>query len=176
MSYGASIASLFNASPLGLMPSFEGAESDSEIAVQRNDALKLTTRGLTRITRHPLILPVVPWGISTAYLAGGRFCDCILFGGLSLYAIAGCYAQDLRVIREEGSVGTVFQAEARQEESLEKTQLRAFFADTSFVPFKAVLDGRQSFDDVIREAPWLQFIVGTIIGRLIELQTLQLCT
>ena len=110
MSYGASIASLFNASPLGLMPSFEGAESDSEIAVQRNDALKLTTRGLTRITRHPLILPVVQWGISTAYLAGGRFCDCILFGGLSLYAIAGCYAQDLRVIREEGSVGTVFQA------------------------------------------------------------------
>ena len=67
-------------------------------------------------------------------------------------------------------------AEAREEESLEKTQLRAFFADTSFVPFKAVLDGRQSFDDVIREAPWLQFIVGTIIGRLIELQTLQLCT
>ena len=117
---------------------------------------------------------MAPWGVSTAYLAGGRFCDYILFGGLSMYAIAGCYAQDLRVIREEGSVGTVFQAEASQEEPSEKTQLRAFFADTSFVPFKAVLEGRQSFEDVMREAPWLQFIVGTIVGRLIELQTLQL--
>ena len=177
ISFGASIASLFNASPLGLMPSFEGADSDFATTVRRNDALKLTTRGLTRITRHPLILPVAPWGVSTAYLAGGRFCDYILFGGLSMYAIAGCYAQDLRVIREEGSVGTVFQAEARQEEQeepSEKTQLRAFFADTSFVPFKAVLEGRQSFEDVIREAPLLQFIVGTIVGRLIELQTLQL--
>ena len=27
--------------------------------------------------------------------------------------MAGCYAQDLRVIREEGSVGTVFQTESR---------------------------------------------------------------
>jgi uncharacterized membrane protein len=117
---------------------------------------------------------VVPWGLSTAYLAGNRPCDYILFGGLSLYAIAGCYAQDLRVIREEGSVGTVFQTEARQEMSDERTQLRAFFANTSFVPFKAVFDGRQSLDDVLREVPWLQFVLGAIVGRFLELRLLNL--
>jgi uncharacterized membrane protein len=177
LSFGAAIASLFNASPLGLMPSFEESEqkdSDATIAgIRRDDTLKFSTRGLTRITRHPLILPVVPWGIATAHLAGGRLCDYILFGGLSLYAVAGCYAQDLRVIREEGSVGTVFQTESR-EESEEKVRLGDFFAETSFIPFKAVLEGRQSIDDVCREAPWLQFISGTAAGVLIEKQILEL--
>lgn len=172
ISFGAAIASLFNASPLGLMPSFERADKDSTILVRRNDSKKFTTSGLTRITRHPLILPVVPWGIATAYLAGNRLCDYILFGGLSLYAIVGCYAQDLRVIREEGSVGTVFQTEAREEESKEKAQLRVFFSETSFVPFKAVFDGRQKLDDVIRELPWLQFIFGIFVGKLIEMELL----
>lgn len=179
LSFGVAIASLVNASPLGLMPSFEtddGTSSGSSVAgLRRDDALKFTTRGLTRITRHPLILPVVPWGITTAFLAGGRPCDVILFCGLSLYAIAGCYAQDLRVIREEGSVGTVFQTEARgyvkegvSDEEQERTRLRLFFEQTSFVPFKAVFDGRQSLDDIVREVPWLQFFVGTIVGFYLE--------
>jgi uncharacterized membrane protein len=177
LSFGAAIASLFNASPLGLMPSFEGSSSDTDATIagiRRDDTLKFTTRGLTRITRHPLILPVVPWGVATAYLAGGRLCDYIFFGGLSLYAIAGCFAQDLRVIREEGSVGTVFQTESRQRESDERARLRRFFAETSFVPFKAVLDGRQSLDDVVRELPWLPFIVGTYIGMIAEIQILEM--
>ncbi len=184
LSFGAAIASLVNASPLGLMPSFEaddGTTSSGSVAgIRRDDALKFTTRGLTRITRHPLILPVVPWGIATAILAGGRPCDVILFGGLSIYAIAGCYSQDLRVIREEGSVGTVFQTESRDakegisEEEQERTRLRSFFEQTSFVPFKAVFDGRQSLDDIIREAPWLQFFLGTLGGIFIEKKLLQL--
>jgi uncharacterized membrane protein len=163
------------------MPSFEEVNSVQDerdvatiVGLRRDDTLKFTTRGLTRITRHPLILPVVPWGFATAYLAGGRLCDCILFGGLSLYAIAGCYAQDLRAIREEGSVGTVLQTESRLKDTEERTRLRAFFAETSFVPFKAVLDGRQNLDDVIMEAPWFQFIVGTLAGVLIEMEILHI--
>ncbi len=184
LSFGAAIASLVNASPLGLMPSFEAEDgnaiSGSVAGIRRDDALKFTTKGLTRITRHPLILPVVPWGIATAILAGGRPCDAILFGGLSIYAIAGCYAQDLRVVREEGSVGTVFQTESRDakegvsEEEQERTRLRSFFEQTSFIPFKAVFDGRQSLDDIIREAPWLQFGAGTIGGIYLEEKILQL--
>lgn len=184
LSFGAAIASLVNASPLGLMPSFEADDglagnSGSVAGLRRDDTLKFTTRGLTRITRHPLILPVVPWGIATAILAGGRPCDAIFFGGLSIYAIAGCYAQDLRVIREEGSVGTVFQTESRDvkegvsEEEQERTQLRLFFEQTSFLPFKAVFDGRQSLDDIIREVPWVQFFVGTIVGFYLEEKILQ---
>ncbi len=187
LSFGAAIASLINASPLGLMPSFEADDgltgnSGSVVGIRRDDTLKFTTRGLTRITRHPLILPVVPWGIATTILAGGRPCDAILFGGLSVYAIAGCYAQDLRVIREEGSVGTVFQTESRdfkdgvREEGQERTQLRLFFEQTSFLPFKAVFDGRQSLDDIVREVPWLQFFLGTIVGYYLEEKILQVLT
>lgn len=90
LSLGTSTASLFNASPLGLMPGFERDTmhkyGDNVLlgSIRRNDALKFTSRGLTRITRHPLILPVVPWGVTTAYLTGGRICDYVLFGGLSI--------------------------------------------------------------------------------------------
>lgn len=184
LSLGAAIASLFNASPLGLMPGFErivNEQGDGDtvignaiaVSIQRNDTQKFTPRGLTRVTRHPLILPVVPWGFSTAYLSGGRACDCIFFCGLSIYAIAGCFAQDLRVIREEGSVGTVFQAET-QGEMGERSQLNMFFEETSFIPFKAVLDGRQSLNDIYKETPWLQLAAGLLAGIFIEQNILQL--
>ena len=186
LSFGAAIASLFNASPLGLMPSFEAEGNDNTTresgnaaiaGITRDDTLKFITRGLTRITRHPLILPVVPWGFATAYLVGGRTCDYLLFGGLSIYAIAGCYAQDLRVIKEEGSVGTVFGTEQGRDNNNdegERNQLNLFFEQTSFLPFKAVFDGRQSLEDIGREAPWLQFVVGTILGFFAEENILQL--
>lgn len=172
-SLGASTASLFNASPLGLMPGFQEATAASSsrtsnptiAGIRRDDTIKFTTRGLTRITRHPLILPVVPWGLATGYLAGGRGCDYILFAGLAVYAVAGCFAQDLRVQREEGSVGTAFQSPER---------LKDFFAKTSFVPFGAVLDGRQQIKDVVTEAPWLPFFVGSILGVPMEEKILQI--
>mmetsp|Transcript_2422 Transcript_2422/g.6511 ORF Transcript_2422/g.6511 Transcript_2422/m.6511 type:complete len:314 (-) Transcript_2422:605-1546(-) len=70
-----SLASLVNASPLGLMPSFRAQTGDETntsgtaadvpagntlLGIARDDALKFDPTGLTRITRHPLILPVVP--------------------------------------------------------------------------------------------------------------------
>lgn len=192
LSYGAVTASLFNASPLGLMPGFEAMSSQNNndgeedntntgnnfIAnIRRDDSLKFTTRGLTRITRHPLILPVVPWGLANAILAGARSCDFILFGGLAIYAVAGCFAQDLRILREEGSVGTVFRIESRKDNEDgqdEREQLRSFFKATSFIPFQAVLDGRQRFDDIVLEVPWLQFVAGTVAGVFIEERFLQL--
>ncbi|KAL3761350.1 hypothetical protein ACHAWU_000484 [Discostella pseudostelligera] len=186
LSYGAVTASLFNASPLGLMPGFEvtaqnndGKDNNIGNSIQRDDTLKLKAYGLTRITRHPLILPVVPWGLANSVLAGERACDYILFGGLSIYAIAGCFAQDLRVMREEGSVGTVFRIESREKqyekgEHGEREQLRSFFEATSFIPFQAVVDGRQRIDDIIAEVPSLQFVVGTVIGVFFEERFLQL--
>lgn len=157
-----SIASLVNPSPLSLVPAFE-ADGDALLRVKRNDRLKLNPFGLTRITRHPLILPVVPWGVSNALLAGGRTPDLILFGGLAVYAIAGCWAQDLRVANEEGSVGT----------TLEQGALSNFFRATSFAPFGAVLAGRQSLEDVRREVPWSALAAGLVVGAAIEWATLE---
>jgi uncharacterized membrane protein len=124
-------------------------------AIRRNDSRKLNAYGLTRITRHPLILPLVPWGFSTAMIMGGQTRDFLFFGILSVYAIAGCAAQDLRVIREEGSVGTVFNPQESMQE---------FFGETSFIPFQALIESRQSMDSVLREVPWWALIVGTAIG------------
>jgi len=167
LSFAASIASLFNASPMSLMPSFQKADDTANsIAglLQRNDSLKMEPRGLTRITRHPLILPVVPWGLATSYLAGGRICDFVLFGGLSLYAIAGCACQDLRISRQEGSVGTVMSITTNDI----GTCLQNFYQTTSFIPFAAIIDGRQPINLVAKEFPIIPFIAGIPIGYAIE--------
>jgi uncharacterized membrane protein len=168
VSSGASIASLVNPSPLSLVPGFTTAgetENEPILGLRRSDAAKLQVRGLTRITRHPLILPVVPWGIATSILAGGCLADYLLFAGLSVYAVCGCFAQDLRVIRQEGSVGTVFRPSSIDDTG---NSLLTFFESTSFVPFGAILDGRQSMADVVRESPWLAFVAGCIAGAFIE--------
>ena len=159
---GISIASLFNPSPLSLVPGFEG-DPDALLGIRRDDTLKLEARGLTRITRHPLILPVVPWGIANALLAGGHDVDVALFGGLAIYAVAGCYAQDLRVTAS-AQVGTVFK----------DGKLEGFFKETSFVPFGACLDGRQSLGDAVREVPTKALAVALPLGVGVEWVTLQL--
>lgn len=162
VSWAISFASLFNPSPLSLVPSYEQTSDDEEttINVRRDDSRKLEPLGLTRITRHPLILPVVSWGLATAQTMGGSVKDYLFFGGLSTYAIAGCLAQDLRVSGQEGSVGTVFTP---------GESLQDFFQSTSFVPFGAVFKGRQALSDIIREVPWIAVAVGLIVGY--EVQT-----
>ena len=222
-----SLASLANASPLGLMPSFrrtstthpgpddrEGEESEIEVGRDKNtavdaatssttatvtattnnsvagatvwgmtreDGLKFVPKGLTRITRHPLILPVVPWGCATALLVGGQANDCILFGGLAVYAIAGCYCQDLRVVRQEGSVGTTFltgggeeeQEETRLLQNSERQQLHSFYQQTSFLPFGAVWDGRQSGHVILQEFPLVPFVLAIPASWCLETLLLQ---
>ena len=66
-----SIASLLNPSPLSLVPGFE-ADETALGGIKRDDRRKLRPYGLTRITRHPLVLPVVPWGAANALLAGAQ--------------------------------------------------------------------------------------------------------
>ena len=163
LSWGVSISSLFNASPLSLVPSYETNEGQSSPTnlVVRDDSRKLKPKGLTRISRHPLILPVLPWGLATAGSMGGNGGDFLFFGSLSAYAVVGCLAQDLRVSRKEGSVGTVF----TPEESLQD-----FFEATSFLPFGAVLDGRQSISDIIKEVPWLALLLGIALGYEVQTQ------
>lgn len=161
----AAIASLANASPLGLMPGFQKVTDDNSVlAVQRDDSLKFQARGLTRITRHPLILPVAPWGISNAVLLGDDDASWILFGGLAIYSIAGCWAQDLRVSRGEGSVGTTFG---------DFDRLQEFFDSTSFLPFGAVVRGKQSMEDILIEVPFVAFLLGLPIAYVVEIALIQ---
>ena len=188
LSWGISIASLINPSPLSLVPVFETKstkdDNDSSFVtttptpittatiLRRNDSKKLQAYGLTRVTRHPLILPVVPWGIATAGIMGGNVHDYLFFGILSIYAILGCYAQDLRVIRQEGSVGTVFNPNQKEKvkanDVSSSSSLQDFFQETSFLPFGAILESRQSMKDVMNEVPWWAIVVGSIIGYQVQ--------
>jgi len=182
VAFGLSIASLFNPSPLSLVPGFtstttrDATSSRTALSLTRQDSLKLIPRGLTRITRHPLILPVVPWGVATAVLLGQHPADWILWGGLGLYALVGCAAQDLRISRQEGSVGTVFGLDgsndslpsSNSEAGATQSALQDFYASSSYVPFAAIADGRQSWDATIREFPILAFLFGCLVGLVFE--------
>lgn len=162
---GISLASLANPSPLSLVPAFVGDPSKGPMAVVRDDSLKLRPYGLTRITRHPLILPVIPWAIANGFLAGGRDVDLILFGGLAVYALAGCYAQDLRA-QASAAVGTVFAP----------GDLTEFYASTSFTPFSALLDGRQKLNDCFEEIPWFAVGVSMALSVVLEQKTVELAS
>ena len=163
VSNGIALSSLANPSPLSLVPGF--SEDGGEQGVLRDDTLKLSPRGLTRITRHPLILPVVPWGFANAILVGGRYSDAALFIGLALYAVVGCYAQDLRA-GSSTEVGTVFSGRNNEQ------RLSEFFKRTSFVPFVAVADGRQKLSDIASELPWAALAAGCTAGTAIEVAML----
>ena len=128
----------------------------------RADATKLQPYGLTRITRHPLILPVIPWSLATAWTLGGHEREFALFGILALYSLAGCYAQDLRLVRNEGSVGTVFSV---KDQNVERA-MADFAQATSLIPFQAILEGRQVL--VLQELPWLAIVLGSVIGYQIQ--------
>jgi len=173
ISWGISIASLVNPSPLSLVPVYEQEAATSGMmgtttAIRRKDSRKLQPVGLTRVTRHPLILPVVPWGIATALAMGGQPRDWCFFGVLSLYAIAGCAAQDLRVVKEEGSVGTVFCDDSKGLLASSPSPLKQFFNKTSFLPFAAIIESRQSLKDAVMEVPWVALFIGTAVGYQLQ--------
>jgi len=95
--------------------------------------------GLLRITRHPLFLPIGLIGLAHTVI-NGYVTDVLFFGGLFIYAIVGCMHQDTRKRVTDGP-------------AFEK-----FLAETSLLPFAAILTGRTAF--VASELPWLGLAVG----------------
>lgn len=83
-------------------------------------------RGALRITRHPAFMGVALAGLSHC-LVNPAAIDRAFFGGMAIYAVAGCAHQDWRRRRAGGA------------------ELAPFFAETSFFPFVAILSGRNRF-------------------------------
>lgn len=79
--------------------------------------------GALRITRHPGFMGVALAGLAHL-LVNPAPIDRAFFGGLFLYCLVGCAHQDWRRRRAGGPV------------------LEPFFAETSFLPFVAILQGR----------------------------------
>lgn len=89
-------------------------------------------RGALRITRHPMMWAVGLWAISHA-VADGSVRGLIFFGALGVLALLGAHLIDRRVQADRGIAYTVV------------------LDATSFVPFRAIAQGRQSLPVAIRE-------------------------
>ena len=98
-------------------------------------------RGLTRITRHPLFMNVGIWALAHVVL-NGFVNDVLFFGGIFLVGLFGCMHQDSR------------------KRILEKGTLDEFYAETSLLPFAAIVSGRGRL--VVSELPWVGIAVGGV--------------
>jgi uncharacterized membrane protein len=95
------------------------------------------TRGVLRITRHPVMWGVGLWA-AIHILANGDLASLLFFGGLLLTALGGAWHLDQRMAATEG------------------VRWQRFAADTSFTPFVALLTGRQpwAWAEWWRPAAW----------------------
>lgn len=98
------------------------------------------SRGLTRITRHPLFMHVGIWGLAHVVL-NGFLNDVLFFGGVFLVGLLGCIHQDSR-------------------KRVTDPELAEFFAETSLLPFAAIAAGRNRL--VLDELPWTALAVAGV--------------
>lgn len=80
-------------------------------------------RGILRVTRHPMNMAFAAWGL--AHVAtSGHAGDVAFFGAFALLGVFGAYHLDRRLLAERGEA------------------FRVFAAETSVLPFAAILGGR----------------------------------
>lgn len=101
------------------------------------------TRGLTRITRHPLFMGIALWAFSHLLL-NGHATDVLFFGGLLFFSLIGARHQDER------------------KRVIDRERLGPFFAETSFWPFASILAGRDRI--VWSELPWIPLAIGAAVA------------
>src|SRR4030095_11369959 len=84
-------------------------------------------RGIEKITRHPFFAGVGLFALAHALLAT-RLAGTVFFGGLLLLVVVGSWHQDRKLLARRGA------------------PYAAYLANTSAVPFAAVLSGRQQLN------------------------------
>jgi uncharacterized membrane protein len=99
------------------------------------------SRGLTRITRHPLFMGIALWSLGHL-LINGFATDVLFFGGMAAFSLVGAAHQDAR------------------KRTAERERLGQFYTETSFWPFGAILAGRNRL--VWSELPWISLGFGIL--------------
>jgi uncharacterized membrane protein len=114
-----------------------------------NDSKELFSTGpigILKITRHPVMWGFGLWGIAHL-LANGDVASLILFGGITLLALGGAWAQDGRKRRQFGDAWV------------------GFTRRTSFVPFAALISRRTRMSPA--EIGWWRLALGLAVYGLL---------
>ena len=103
--------------------------------------------GLERVTRHPFFVGVALLGASHALLAT-RLIGAVAMGSLALFALAGTWFQDQKLLALRGK------------------PYGDYLAATSTIPFAAIAAGRQSL--IWAELPYGTLLLGLVIAFLLR--------
>jgi uncharacterized membrane protein len=118
----------------------------------RPNPIALTARrgsgagGILRVTRHPAFMGAALFGFAHL-LINHRPIDQVFFGGTFLYSLLGSAHQDWRKRQEGGPA------------------MERFFAETSFLPFAAIVAGRTRFEP--REIGAIPVVIGAVLYGVI---------
>lgn len=102
----------------------------------------LPVRGITRVTRHPMLWAFSLWGLAHV-LANGDLAALLFFGSILVVAVNGMFSIDRKRLRRDGE------------------RYRAFMAETSILPFGAIAAGRQHF--AWREIGWWRPLLALLL-------------
>jgi uncharacterized membrane protein len=100
-------------------------------------------RGIERVTRHPFFAGAALFALAHTLLAP-HLVGTIFFGGLALLAILGAWHQDCKLLERRGPA------------------FAEYLAETSAVPFKAIVERRQAL--CWRELPVRALAVGVALA------------
>lgn len=103
-------------------------------------------RGMLRITRHPFLWGVAIWALGHLLVNGER-ASLVLFGAMFLLALFGTASIDAKRKRALGPTWD------------------AFAAQTSNVPFGAILGGRQKLN--LGEIGWLRIVLAVAVWAVL---------
>ena len=109
-----------------------------ESALDRPDAIQ----GMLRITRHPFLWGVAIWAFGHLVVNGER-ASLVLFGSMLLLALFGTASIDAKRKRALGATWDTFAAQ------------------TSNIPFAAILAGRQKLS--LGEIGWWRILLGVVV-------------
>jgi len=104
-------------------------------------------RGIERVTRHASFVGLALLGAAHALLAT-RLVGTVLMGGLTVFAVAGAWHQDRKLLRQRGE------------------PYAAYLEATSTVPFGAIVAGRQRLAS--QELPVGAIALGVVLAVLLR--------
>jgi len=119
-----------------------GSKSPATTAAEMSGDRPSSPRGIHRVTRHPLNTGFALFGLAHM-LVNPTVGDWIFWGGFPVFAVVSAIHQDRRMLAS-GS-----------------PEFRSFYRQTSFLPFGAILAGRQTM--AWNEFRWQGVAIGVVI-------------